>query len=194
MIALFQVQPQTFPPHWWILQMRLHVTLLHWVTVSAPDNPQCCCYSGELFNSIFSHWLSPIKPPITLLHLCEKALKLLELWYSSTRTVSQDHLVDQLLLFSIDLWKYKIYLLCLLLMQILFFKSAIFRRGMREMVKVVLWYIYSCQSATSWDWDKINSWDVASYHLQYQGAHTPVMQAIQFYLIYPKPIQAVSQH
>lgn len=92
-------------------------------------------------------------------------------------------------------WKCEIYrsFLCLL-MQIYFFKAAIYHRGMREMVMVVLWYIYSCQSVTSWDSDKINSWDVASYHLQYQGAHTPVMQAIQFYLIYPKPIQAVSQH
>lgn len=76
----------------------------------------------------------------------------------------------------------------------IFLKSAIHHRGMWELVKVVLWYIYSCQSVTSWDSEKINSWDVASYHLQYQGAHTPVMQAIQFYLIYPKPIQAVSQH
>lgn len=70
--------------------------------------------------------------------------------------------------------------------------SASYHRGMWEMVKVVLWYIYSCQSVTSWDSDKINSWDVASYHSQYQGAHTPVMQAIQFYLIHPKPIYKLS--
>lgn len=65
---------------------------------------------------------------------------------------------------------------------------------MRYTVKVVLWYIYSCQSVTSWDWDKINSGDFASHHSQFQEAHTPVLQAMQVYLIYPKPIEAVSRH
>lgn len=62
-------------------------------------------------------------------------------------------------------WKCEIHrsFLCLL-MQIYFFKPSIYHRGMREMVNVVLWYIYNCQSVTSWDSDKINSWDVASYH------------------------------
>lgn len=59
--------------------------------------------------------------------------------------------------------KYTDYSFCLMLIQILFL--SISRRGMRDVVKVVLWYIYSCQSVTSWDADKINSWDFASLPL-----------------------------
>lgn len=71
-----------------------------------------------------------------------------------------------------------------------FLQPLLHHRGTREMVAVVLWYIYSCQSETSWDSDEINSWDDS----QYQGAHTPFMQAIPVYLIHPEPIPAVRRH
>ena len=102
---------------------------------------------------------------------------------------------DRLLSSAIDLlkmWNIQIFPLFIVDANIFLSACAFYHRGMWEMVMVVLWYIYSCQSVTPWDSDKINSWDVASYHLQYQGAHTPVMQAIQFYLIYPKPIYKLS--
>lgn len=40
---------------------------------------------------------------------------------------------------------------------------VLYSRGTWAMVKVVLWYIYSCQSVTSWDTNKMNSWDFASF-------------------------------
>lgn len=44
-----------------------------------------------------------------------------------------------------------------------YYFQSLYSRGTWAMVKVVLWYIYSCQSVTSWDPNKMNSWDFASF-------------------------------